>query len=91
MAAGFQFRQVHDDFRLSDEVLVIITDADGNGSPAAIVFWREDPVGIVNEIGPVHAEEALEAAADKARVLRREIVVRLYEDNLWRPHWGILI
>ena len=91
MAADDTFRQVGEDFKLHDEVLVVVTDADGNGEPVAVVFWREaGAAGPVSEAEPNDVEGALAAARSTANRLSREIVVQLDDQDIWWPHWGTL-
>jgi hypothetical protein len=91
MAADDTYRQVGEDFKLHDEVLVVITDADGNGEPVAVVFWREaGAAGTVSEAEPSDVEGALAGARSTAGRLSREIVVQLDDEDIWWPHWGTL-
>ena len=90
MAEQDRFRQVDDDFKLHNEVLVVITDADGGAPPQAVVFWRDTTGGDVSEIEPTGVEDALAAAKAKAEALGREIVVQLEAEDIWWPRWGTL-
>ena len=91
MAEGDVFRQVGEDFKLRDEVLVVVTDAEGNGAPVAVVFWREAGVtGKVSEAEPSDVEGALAAATATAARLGRSVVVQLDEEDIWWPRWGTL-
>jgi len=91
MASEDQFRRVDDDFKLHDEVLVVLTDAGGNGEPLAVVFWRPDASAPhVEESEPDSVEGALSLAKEKAAELKRQIVVQLDDLETWWPHWGTL-
>lgn len=91
MAEMDRFRQVDDDFKLANEVLVVVTDADGEAAQAqAVVFWREGAGNAVNEAGPTGVDEALDQAKQTAARLSREVVVQLEDDDMWWPHWGTL-
>lgn len=91
MAIEDQFRRVGDDFKLHDEVLVVLTDAAGNGEPIAVVFWRPDASGAhVEESEPDAVESALSLAKAKASELHRQVVVQLDDLETWWPHWGTL-
>jgi hypothetical protein len=91
MASEDRFRQVGEDFKLHDEVLVVITDADGGGDPVAVAFWRPEPgAPHVEESEPDAAEETLAFAVGKAAALGREAVVQMDNQDIWWPHWGTL-
>jgi len=91
MAVEDRFRKVGDDFKLHDEVLVVVTDAVGKGEPIAVVFWRPDAsVAHVEETEPDAVEEALSFAKAKASELRRQVVVQLDDLDTWWPRWGVL-
>jgi hypothetical protein len=91
MAIEDQFRRVDDDFKLRDEVLVVLTDADGKGEPLAVVFWRPDATAAhVEESEPDAVEGALSLAKAKASELHRQIVVQIDDLEDWWPHWGTL-
>ena len=92
MAIGDQFRRVDDDFKLHDEVLVVLTDAGGNGEAVAVVFWRPDGAAAhVEETEPDAVESALSFATAKASELGRHVVVQLDDLEDWWLHWGTLI
>jgi hypothetical protein len=91
MAEMDRFRQVNDDFKLANEVLVVVTDADGEAAQAqAVVFWREGAGNAVNELEPTAVDEALDRAKQTAARLGREVVVQLEDEDIWWPHWGTL-
>ncbi len=91
MAEMDRFRQVDDDFKLGDEVLVVVTDADGGAAQAqAVVFWREGAGNAVSELEPTGVDEALDQAKQTASRLGRQVVVQLEDDDIWWPHWGTL-
>jgi hypothetical protein len=91
MAETDRFRQVDDEFKLHDEVLVVVTDADGGAAQAqAVVFWREGAGNAVNELEPTSVDEALDQAKQTALRLGRQVVVQLEDDDIWWPHWGTL-
>jgi hypothetical protein len=90
MAEADRFRQVDDDFKLTNEVLVVVTDANGGAQPQAVVFWREGLDKKVTELEPTDVEDALEQAKQAAARLGREVVVQLEDEDIWWPHWGML-
>jgi hypothetical protein len=90
MASGDQFQQVGEDFKLHDEVLVVVTDADGAGEPTAMIFWRPMAGGKVEETEPNAVEETLAEATAKGARLGRPVVVQLDNEDIWWPHWGTL-
>jgi len=96
MTMDDRYRRVGEDFKLHNEVLVVVNDieqgADGvDPVPVALVFYRpngSDPH--VEEYGPEAVEEALAFATEAARTLGRDVVVQVPADVDWWPHWGTL-
>lgn len=96
MAMDDRFRRVGEDFKLHDEILVVVNDIEAGASgvdpaPVAQVFYRDSgATGTVEEYGPAAVEEALDFASDKGRATGRQVVVQVPEDVDWWPHWGTL-
>lgn len=90
MAEEDRFRQVGEDFKLTNEVLVVVTDAEGEGPSRAVVFWREGNGGAVSEIDPTDVPDALDQAKATAARLGRDVVVQLDDQDVWWSHWGTL-
>jgi hypothetical protein len=90
MAEADRFRQVSDDFKLTNEVLVVVTDANGGAEPQAVVFWREGTDNKVSELEPTGVEDALAKAKQMGARLGRDVVVQLEDEDVWWPHWGML-
>ena len=90
-----QFKRVGEDFKLHDEVLVVINDinegADGEDpDPVALVFYREPGAEHVEEYGPNAVDDALAFAQSKASN-GRQVVIQIPESVTWWPHWGTLV
>ena len=91
MSAEDRFHKVDEDFKLTTEVLTVVTDDDGGAEPVAVVFYRPDAASAhVEEYGPNAVDDALAFAIDKAAELGRKAVVQLNGQDIWWPHWGIL-
>ena len=91
MSAEDRFQQVAEDFKLHDEILVVITDDDGAAEPVAIAFYRPQPAAPhVEEYGPNAVDDTLDFAKTKAAELGRKVVVQLNAEGVWWPHWGTL-
>jgi len=92
-----EFKRVGEDFKLHDEVLVVVNDIEENTSgddpdPVALVFYR-DPSAYdrVLEHGPDAVEDALSFAMEQAAATARQVVVQVPESVTWWPHWGTLV
>ena len=91
-----EFKRVGEDFKLHDEVLVVVNDieegAGGDPDPVALVFYRNSTnPGHVEEYGPNAVEDALAFATAQAAGGNRQVVVQLPEGVTWWPHWGTLV
>lgn len=85
------YTQVGDDFRLGDEILVVVSEADGDVEPLAQLFFRPQDGGhSVTEQGPLPVIEVLEIADAEADRSGRQVVVQLDGDAIWHPMWGTL-
>jgi len=97
MGMDDRFRRVGDDFKLHNEVLVVVNDIEeGAGGedppPVALVFYRPDgATAPVEEYGPEAVEDALAYASERARAMGREVVVQVPPEVVWWPHWGTLM
>lgn len=96
MAVEDRYRRVGEDFKLGNEVLVVVNDIEGGAwggdpAPVALVFYRPDGGATqVEEYGPEGVEEALTFASEQARTFGREVVVQVPPEAQWWPHWGTL-
>jgi len=96
MAVEDKYRRVGEDFKLGNEVLVVVNDIEagawgGDPAPVALVFYRPDGGATqVEEYGPEGVEEALTFASEQARTFGREVVVQVPPEVQWWPHWGTL-
>jgi hypothetical protein len=85
------YTQVGDDFSLHVEILVVVSEADGDVEPLAQLFFRPQDGGhSVTEQGPLPVIEILEIADAEADRSGKQVMVQLDGDAIWHPMWGTL-
>ena len=81
------YTQVGEDFKLGDQILVVVSEADGDVEPLA----QRSLLGHrVAEQGPLPVIEILEIADAEADRTGKQVVVQLDGDAIWHPMWGTL-
>jgi hypothetical protein len=82
------YTEVGEDFRLADELLLVISDT-GDVEPLAQAFFRTEAGTI--EWGPLPVTEILAMADADSLSSGRPVVIRLEGEAAWDPGWGTLL